>query len=66
MQVSTVSDFFLFNDCENSNNWFPQPLSTLPKTFYPVAQPKKSEGGFLMLTGLTEEAVESSSGYARS
>ena len=59
-------------DCERfflmyllPKNRFHQPLSTLPKTFYPVAQ-KISELGCVMLTGLPGEAVDSILGYARS
>ena len=37
MQVSTVSEFFSWIYCQKlSKNRFPQPLSALPKTFYPL------------------------------
>ena len=67
MQVSAGSGFFSWICCRTlSKSRFSQPLSTLPQTFYPVAQTKKSELGFVMLIEFPGEAVETISGYARS
>ena len=65
-QVSTVSEIFsMIYSWKISKNGFPQPLSTLPKFFYPVAQTKKTELGFVMPTGMPEKGIDSVSGYAR-